>query len=41
VLSENMAQNANRTTSEPIVGVAKTRPSRAMPRFDGAIVFVD
>jgi hypothetical protein len=41
VLNENMAQNAIRTTSEPTVGVAKARPSRPVPRFDGAIVLVD
>src|SRR6478672_3607048 len=39
VLSENMTQNTNSTTSEPMVGAAKTRPSSGVPRFDGAIVF--
>jgi hypothetical protein len=41
VLSENMAQNTNSTTSEPAVGAVKARPSRDTPRLDGAIVFVD
>jgi hypothetical protein len=41
VVSENMAQNTNSTTSEPTVGAVKARPSSAIPRLDGAMAFVD